>query len=52
MLATSEWETLRSRNGWQNLYLDRRDFTRFLEQQEQEIRSLLIELGFLRQFDP
>ncbi len=49
MLATPEWERLRSRNGWQNLYLDRPDFTRFLEQQETDIRNLLLELGFLRE---
>ena len=49
MLDTPEWETLRARNGWQNLYLDRRAFGDFLEQQEREIRSLLIDLGFLRE---
>ncbi len=49
MLATPEWERLRSRNGWQNLYLDRHDFTRFLERQETDIRNLLLELGFLRE---
>lgn len=49
MLDTPEWETLRSRNGWQNLYLDRREFGAFLEKQERDIRSLLIELGFLRE---
>ena len=51
MMATSEWETLRSRNGWQNLFLGRQQFARFLDQQEREIRSLLIELGFLRPSD-
>jgi putative tricarboxylic transport membrane protein len=49
MLDTPEWETLRSRNGWQNLYLGRQDFGRFLEQQERDIRSLMLELGFLRE---
>lgn len=49
MLETEEWETLRSRNGWQNLYLDRQAFGAFLERQEQDIRSLLIDLGFLRE---
>jgi putative tricarboxylic transport membrane protein len=48
MMETPEWEALRSRNGWQNLFLDRQEFVRFLEQQEQEVSSLLIELGFLR----
>ena len=49
MLATPEWETLRSRNGWQNFYLDRQEFTRFLDRQERDIRALLVELGFLRE---
>lgn len=49
MLDTPEWETLRSRNGWQNLYLGRREFGDFLEQQERDIRALLVELGFLRE---
>ena len=49
MLATPEWEQLRSRNGWQNLFLDRLEFTHFLEQQEKDIRALLVELGFLRE---
>ena len=49
MLATPEWETLRARNGWQNLYLGRQDFVAFLEQQERDIRALLLELGFLRE---
>lgn len=49
MLATPEWEALRARNGWQNLYLDRQGFNAFLEQQEQGIRALLLELGFLRE---
>ena len=49
MLSTEEWELLRSRNGWQNLFLGRNDFVSFLEQQEQEVSDLLIELGFLRE---
>jgi putative tricarboxylic transport membrane protein len=52
MLETPEWETLRSRNGWQNLYLDRQAFNEFLDQQERDIRSLLMELGFLREGGP
>lgn len=48
MQATPEWEELRSRNGWQNLYLPRKDFVSFLQQQEKDIGSLMLELGFLR----
>lgn len=49
MLQTPAWEQLRLRNGWQNLYLDRHEFTRFLDHQENDIRQLLLELGFLRE---
>lgn len=49
MMSTPEWEALRARNGWQNLYLDRASFFRFLETQEQEVRNLMLELGFLRE---
>jgi putative tricarboxylic transport membrane protein len=49
MMTTPEWETLRLRNGWQNLFLERHEFVRFLERQEREISDLLIELGFLRE---
>ncbi|MED5420460.1 MAG: tripartite tricarboxylate transporter substrate-binding protein [Pseudomonadota bacterium] len=49
MLETPSWDVLRSRNGWQNLYLDRHAFTAFLAQQEHDIQTLLIELGFLRE---
>lgn len=52
MLATPGWETLRARYGWQNLYLDRGEFAQFLDAQEQEIRGLMIELGFLREGVP
>jgi putative tricarboxylic transport membrane protein len=48
MQTTTEWETLRSRNGWQNLFLPREEFVTFLEEQEQEIGDLMSELGFSR----
>ena len=46
LLDTAEWERIRANNGWENLYLDRQDFGAFLAAQEQEIRSLLADLGF------
>ncbi|MDG2375313.1 MAG: tripartite tricarboxylate transporter substrate-binding protein [Woeseiaceae bacterium] len=52
MLATSAWEELRSRNGWQDQYLDRHAFSAFLDQQERDIHELLVELGFLREASP
>ena len=48
MQTTAEWEELRSRNGWQNLFLPREEFVAFLGKQEQEIGDLMSELGFLR----
>ena len=44
---TEEWEAVRSRNGWVNIYNAGDDFTAFLEKQEEEIGGLMRELGFL-----
>ena len=49
MQSTAAWQTLRDRNGWQDLYLDRAAFSRFLEAQEDRIREQMIELGFYRE---
>lgn len=48
MMATSGWEDLRAKNGWQNLYLPGDKFVAFLEKQEDEIGGLMRELGFLK----
>ena len=47
MYDTPEWETVRSRNGWSNLYKPGSDFYNFLEDQEEIIGGLMRELGFL-----
>ncbi len=47
MYDTPEWEDVRARNGWVNIYNPGADFTKFLEKQEAEIGSLMKELGFL-----
>ncbi|MEA1911629.1 MAG: tripartite tricarboxylate transporter substrate-binding protein [Spirochaetota bacterium] len=47
MYDTPEWETVRSRNGWANLYKAGPDFYSFLENQEDIIGGLMRELGFL-----
>ncbi|SDU44737.1 tripartite tricarboxylate transporter substrate binding protein [Stappia sp. ES.058] len=47
MYDTEEWETVRARNGWVNIYNPGEDFSAFLEKQEKEIGSLMKELGFL-----
>ncbi len=45
MYETPEWEAVRKRNGWVNIYKPRADFTAFLEEQEQAMKDLLNKLG-------
>ncbi len=47
MYDTQEWETVRARNGWVNIYNPGDEFTTFLEQQEKILKDLMTELGFL-----
>jgi len=47
MYKTSEWETVRARNGWVNVYKPGDEFFGFLEQQEEQVGNLMRELGFL-----
>lgn len=47
MYDTPEWEAVRARNGWVNIYNPGDDFITYLENQEQEISKLMQELGFL-----
>ncbi len=47
MYDTPEWETVRARNGWVNIYNPDAEFVGFLETQEQQIGDLMKELGFL-----
>jgi len=47
MYQTPEWEAVRARNGWVNIYNAGDDFTSFLEQQEKVIGDLMRKLGFL-----
>ena len=48
MYETKEWDEVRNRNGWVNIHNSGDDFTKFLEEQESTIKSLMIELGFIR----
>lgn len=48
MYDTEEWETVRARNGWTEIFKPDADFVRFLEQQETEVGALMRELGFLK----
>ncbi|MGI9316875.1 MAG: tripartite tricarboxylate transporter substrate binding protein [bacterium] len=47
MYDTPEWEEVRARNGWVNIYNPGDDFTAFLEKQEEVISTLMKKLGFL-----
>ena len=47
MYATPEWETVRARNGWVNIFNPDDKFVAFLEDQEKVIGDLMKELGFL-----
>lgn len=47
MYKTKEWEEVRARNGWGNLYKPTSSFKTFLEKQEEVISSLMKEMGFL-----
>ena len=47
MYDTPEWEAVRARNGWVNIYKPGDEFTAFLEEQEEVISSLMKKLGFL-----
>ena len=47
MYETPEWEAVRARNGWVNIFNPGDDFTAFLEDQERVIKALMTELGFL-----
>jgi len=45
MYATEEWEDIRQKRGWTNLYISGDDFVDFLQAQEVEMGYLLDELG-------
>jgi putative tricarboxylic transport membrane protein len=47
MYKTPAWETVRSRNGWVNMFKPGDEFYSFLQQQEQQVGDLMRELGFL-----
>jgi putative tricarboxylic transport membrane protein len=49
VVETSEFEEIRSRNGWSRLQLSDQAFYDYLERQEQEIGELMRQLGYLRQ---
>ena len=44
---TSEWETVRARNAWVNIYNPGNDFVKFLEKQTDEMTALMKKLGVI-----
>ena len=48
MYDTDEWEAVRARNGWVEIFKPDDQFITFLEQQEKEVGDLMRELGFLK----
>ena len=44
---TSEWETVRARNAWVNIYNPEGKFVSFLEKQTQEMTALMKKLGVI-----
>jgi len=48
MYATPEWEDIRNKRGWQDLYKPGAEFTAFLEGQEKAIGDMMRELGFIQ----
>lgn len=47
MYETNEWEDVRARNGWVEIFNPGDDFEAFLVDQEEQIGGLMKELGFL-----
>jgi putative tricarboxylic transport membrane protein len=48
MYDTPEWEQIRTRRGWQNLYKPGDEFYKFLENQENQVGTLMRKLGFIK----
>jgi putative tricarboxylic transport membrane protein len=48
VVKSEEFEQVRARNGWSRFHQSGEEFYRFLEQQEDEIGTLMRNLGFLR----
>lgn len=47
MYKTPEWEKMRKRNGWVNVFNPDEQFTAFLDEQEKSIKELMQKLDFL-----
>ena len=49
MSESKEWLDLCARNGWDPVYMGPDEFTAFLEKTNEEYKSILAEIGFLKQ---
>ena len=47
VMKTSEWESVRKRNAWVNIYNSDEDFVKFLEKQTKEMTTLMKKLGVI-----
>jgi len=48
MYDTPQWEEIRTKRGWQNLYQPGDEFYAFLEAQEKDLGDMMRKLGFLK----
>ncbi len=48
MYDTPEWEEIRTKRGWQNLYQPGDEFYAFLEAQEKDLGGMMKKLGFIK----
>lgn len=48
MYKTAEWEDIRTKRGWENLYKPDAEFVKFLEKQEADLGGMMKQLGFIR----
>ncbi len=48
MYDTPEWEEIRTKRGWQNLYQPGDEFYAFLEAQEKDLGGMMRKLGFIK----
>ncbi|MFA6783970.1 MAG: tripartite tricarboxylate transporter substrate-binding protein [Sphaerochaeta sp.] len=47
LVKTPEWQQVRERYGWDDVYLDAPDFEKFLEATENDYKTILTEIGMI-----
>ena len=48
LAKTEEWNRELERNLWENSYANSRDATRYLKMQYEDLRRIMLELGFAK----